>query len=55
MSSAKPSRKAAARKQRLAEAIAALTALEFGLKQHNEIAAYTLLALLDRQALVRRG
>ena len=49
MSSAKPSRKAAARKQRLAEAIAALTALEFGLKQHNEIAAYTLLALLDLQ------
>lgn len=45
----KPSRKAAARKKRLAETIVALTALQFGPKQRNEIAAYTLLALLDLQ------
>ena len=45
----KPNRKAGARKQRLAETIAALTALQFGSKQRNEIAAYTLLALLDLQ------
>ena len=45
----KPSRKTAARKKRLAETIAALTALQFGPKQRNETAAYTLLALLDLQ------
>jgi len=45
----KPNRKAAARKKRLAETIAALTALQFGPKQRNETAAYTLLALLDLQ------
>jgi len=43
----KSSRKAAARKKRLAEAVAALTALQFGAKQRNETAAYTLLAMLD--------
>ena len=43
----KPKRNARARKQRLAEAIRALTALQFGPKQRNEISAYTLLALLD--------
>ena len=47
MPSAKPNRNAAARKRRLAETIEALTALEFGPKQRNETAAYTLLALLD--------
>ncbi len=47
MPAAKPSRLAAARKRRLAETIAALTALQFGPKQRNETAAYTLLALLD--------
>ncbi|MBI5041257.1 MAG: restriction endonuclease [Gammaproteobacteria bacterium] len=45
----KPSRKSVARKRRLAEAIKALTALQFGPKQRNETAAYTLLALLDLQ------
>jgi hypothetical protein len=45
----KPNRKAAARKRRLAEAIEALAALQFGPKQRNETAAYTLLALLDLQ------
>ncbi|MBI1841256.1 MAG: restriction endonuclease [Verrucomicrobia bacterium] len=49
MPAAKPNRKAAARKRRLVETIAALTALEFGPKQRNETAAYTLLALLDLQ------
>ncbi|HEY3856556.1 MAG TPA: BsuBI/PstI family type II restriction endonuclease [Verrucomicrobiae bacterium] len=39
-----------ARKQRLSEAIEVLTALEFGPKQRNETAAYTLLALLDLRA-----
>lgn len=39
--------KAADRKQRLTETIAVLTALQFGPKQRNETAAYTLLALLD--------
>ena len=43
----KPSRKIAVKKQRLSETIAALTALQFGSKQRNETAAYTLLALLD--------
>ncbi len=41
--------KAIARKQRLAEAIEVLTALQFGPKQRNDTAAYTLLALLDLQ------
>jgi BsuBI/PstI restriction endonuclease domain/BsuBI/PstI restriction endonuclease HTH domain len=45
----KPIRKANARKKRLAEAIDALTALQFGPKQRNETAAYTLLAMLDLQ------
>ncbi|HBJ86297.1 MAG TPA: restriction endonuclease [Verrucomicrobiales bacterium] len=45
----KPSRKASARKCRLAETIETLTALQFGPKQRNETAAYTLLALLDLQ------
>lgn len=45
----KPNRKSAARKKRLAETIEALTALQFGPKQRNETAAYTLLALLDLQ------
>lgn len=45
----KPNRKAAARKKRLAETIEALTALQFGPKQRNETAAYSLLALLDLQ------
>jgi hypothetical protein len=49
MPAASPSNKAAARKKRLAEAIEALTALQFGPKQRNETAAYTLLALLDLQ------
>lgn len=35
------------KKQKLAESVEALTALQFGPKQRNEIAAYTLLALLD--------
>lgn len=47
MASNKPDRKSAARKQRLAEAIEALTALQFGPRQRNEVAAYSLLALLD--------
>jgi hypothetical protein len=45
----KPNRKNSARKKRLAQAIEALTALQFGPKQRNETAAYTLLALLDLQ------
>jgi hypothetical protein len=45
----KPSRTATARKRRLAETIETLTALQFGPKQRNETAAYTLLALLDLQ------
>jgi hypothetical protein len=49
MSTAKPNRKAVARKRRLAETIEVLTALQFGPKQRNEMAAYTLLALLDLQ------
>jgi len=36
-----------ARKWKLAEAVETLTALEFGPKQRNEAAAYTLLAMLD--------
>jgi BsuBI/PstI restriction endonuclease domain/BsuBI/PstI restriction endonuclease HTH domain len=45
----KSRRKATLQKRRLAEAIQALTALQFGPKQRNETAAYTLLALLDLQ------
>ena len=40
----------AARKKRLAETIKALTALQFGSRQRNEVAAYTLLAMLDLKA-----
>jgi hypothetical protein len=40
-------RSAQPRKRRLAEAIEVLTALEFGPRQRNETAAYSLLALLD--------
>lgn len=47
MQTDKPKRKSAAKKQRLTEAVAALNALQFGSKQRNETAAYTLLALLD--------
>jgi len=47
MPAAKPNRKAVVRKRRLTETIATLTALQFGPKQRNETAAYTLLALLD--------
>lgn len=47
MASSKPSRNSNAQKHRLAEAIEALTDLQFAPKQRNEIAAYTLLALLD--------
>lgn len=43
------SKKVRNRKKRLAETIEALTALQFGPKQRNETAAYTLLALLDLQ------
>ena len=46
----KPNRKTVARKRRLAESIQALTDLEFGPKQRNETAAYTLLALLELEA-----
>lgn len=35
------------KKRKLAEAIQILTGLEFGPKQRNETAAYTLLAMLD--------
>ena len=45
----KPKHMVSARAQRLTEAIAALTALQFGPKQRNETAAYTLLAILDLQ------
>lgn len=45
----KPNRKTVTRKRRLAETIEILTELEFGPKQRNEIAAYTLLAMLDLQ------
>jgi len=47
MASHKTDRKTRARQRRLAEAIEALTALQYGPKQRNETAAYTLLALLD--------
>jgi len=42
-----PGRIAELRTRRLTEATEALTALQFGPKQRNEIAAYTLLAILD--------
>lgn len=42
-----PNRSEKSKKQRLKEAIEVLTALEFEPRQRNEIAAYTLLALLD--------
>lgn len=48
MPAAKTNRRAA-RKRRLAETIEILTDLQFGPKQRNETAAYTLLALLDLQ------
>lgn len=47
MAASKPDPKIFARKQKLAEAIEILTALQFGPRQRNEGAAYTLLALLD--------
>jgi len=47
MASNKSDRKSAARKQRLAEAIQVLTALQFAPRQRNEVAAYSLLVLLD--------
>jgi hypothetical protein len=50
MSADKPIRKAALRKRRLIEAVETLNALQFGPKQRNETAAYTLLALLDLRA-----
>src|SRR5271154_3118173 len=43
----KPNRLAATRKRKLIETSEALAALQFGPKQKNETAAYTLLALLD--------
>jgi len=50
MSATKPKRLTVARKKRLAETIKALTALQFGPRQQNEVAAYTLLAMLDLKA-----
>ena len=47
MAADKPSRLDESRKRRLIETSEALTALQFGPKQRNETAAYTLLALLD--------
>ncbi len=47
MSIERPTRKEAAGRRRLGEAIEILTALGFGPKQRNETAAYTLLAMLD--------
>jgi hypothetical protein len=47
MASSKPDRESTGRKRRLAEATQALTALQLGPRQRNEVAAYTLLALLD--------
>jgi hypothetical protein len=38
---------ARSKKQKLVEAVGILTSLQFGLKQRNETAAYTLLAVLD--------
>jgi type II restriction enzyme len=42
----KPNRKLAARKRRLTETIEILSQLEFGPKQRNEIAAYTIAGAL---------
>jgi hypothetical protein len=50
MAAIRPKRANAARKKRLAETIAALIALQFGPRQRNEVAAYTLLAMLDLKA-----
>jgi hypothetical protein len=50
MSINRPTRGITAKKRRLDEAIELLTALQFGPKQRNETAAYTLLAMLDLQA-----
>ena len=47
MPAKKPNRKTVARKRRLVEATEILTALQFAQRQRNEIAAYTLLALLN--------
>ena len=47
MAAAKSNRKVSIREKRLAEAIEILTAMQFGPKQRNETAAYTLLAVLD--------
>jgi hypothetical protein len=47
MPTIKPSRLAASRKRRLAETAETLRALQFGPKQRNETAAFTLLSLLD--------
>lgn len=47
MPAGKTPSKADARRRRLAEAVATLTALQFGPRQRNETAAYALLALLD--------
>src|SRR5208283_6229033 len=47
MSDAKNRRSAAAAKNKIREAVDALASLGFGPKQSNEVAAYTLLALLD--------
>lgn len=45
----KSKRNSSAKKKRLAEAIAVLSELQFGAKQRNETAAYTLLAMLNLQ------
>ena len=47
MSNERPNRKDAARRRRLGQTIEILTAMGFGPKQRNEVAAYTLLAMLD--------
>jgi hypothetical protein len=47
MAAKKTDRITSARKRRLTDAIEALTALQFGPRQWNETAAYTLLAQLD--------
>jgi hypothetical protein len=44
--------RARAKKLKVAEAIVTLTSLQFGPKQRNELAAYTLLALLDLRPAV---
>ena len=49
MADAKNRRQAAAAKNKLSEAMDALTSLNFRPRQSNEVAAYTLLALLDLQ------